>query len=147
MTRYAQLVVLLLSFLLPLQVGAEALFTASCPQMISTQAMPAAKASTMGCCGEAAQGSQKKGSQKKVSQQEESTAKPCAEPSHSDEPQKTSHCQSAFACSLCKTPAQLNLLHLTLIANDTNLSRLHIAPYSPSVTFNPASIWRPPCIS
>jgi hypothetical protein len=118
MTRYTLLVVLLLSILMPLQVAAEAMLSASpCPEEMAMAMDDTDSGESMPCCPD------------------------------KDETTNATSCKTTKSCHLCKTPGQVYLPVPTVFTSFADLS-LSLKPPLPRITaLNPASIWRPPSIS
>jgi hypothetical protein len=115
MRRYSLLFILLLSFVMPLQVAAEILLSASpCPEEMAMVMDESGDSETMPCCPDA------------------------------DEGDAINSCETAKSCHLCKTPVQVYLytpasfFSLSSLSAHTKTRPLNLA------VFNPASIWRPP---
>lgn len=135
--------VLVLSFLMPLQVVAEALLFASpCPvklqysaaQLDPDSADPELEMAAMPCCPEAQNRTLKE------------TTKLNAEWLTTDFSDKNtnSQCNNLSSCHLCKVPVQLNFSSAKLMASIAVVSHFVNSSSQVSGLFNPASIWRPP---
>jgi hypothetical protein len=118
MPRYILLVVLLLSILMPLQVAAEVLLSASaCPEKMTMTMDDMESSDSMPCCPD------------------------------EDDTSNLNPCKTAKTCHLCKTPAQVYLLVPSVFTSLADLA-LSPKPASPRLTvLNPANIWRPPSVS
>ncbi len=118
MRRYPLLFILLLSFMMPLQVAAEILLSATqCPEETTMQMDESGAGETMPCCPE------------------------------EDDTDKVNQCKTAQSCHLCKTPVQV-FIYSPAPFSSLLISSLHLKTPSVTLTvFNPASIWRPPNIS
>jgi hypothetical protein len=118
MRRYPLLFILLLSFLMPLQVAAEILLSASpCPEEMTMVMDEAGSSEAMPCCPDA------------------------------DDTDTVNPCETTKSCQLCKTQGQVYLHSPTLFSSHSNLSTHVKTPPLIVAVFNPASIWRPPSAS
>ncbi len=118
MTRYTLFVVLLLSILMPLQVAAEALLSASpCPEEMTMAMDDTDSGESMPCCPD------------------------------EDDASNTNPCKTAKTCHLCKTQGQFFLAVPSIFESLADLSISPKPPLPHITALNPASIWRPPSIS
>ena len=117
MTRYTAMVVLLLSILMPLQVAAEALLSASpCPGEMSLAMDDTDSGEPMPCCLD-------------------------------EDTKNSDTCKTAKTCYICKTPGQVYLPVPSVFASLADLSLSPKPLLSHLKALNPASIWRPPSVS
>lgn len=115
MYRYPLLLILLLSFVMPLQVASEILLSASpCPEEMTMVMDEAGVSEAMPCCTDA------------------------------DDTDKVNPCETAKSCHLCKTPVQVYLYNPASFSSLSSLSAHVKTPPWIVAIFNPASIWRPP---
>ena len=145
MRRTSLLIILLLSFLMPLQVVAEVLFAFYCPMSMqnsgNTNLLAASNTESelaaMPCCPEAKNKISPSSSQKTNATDE------LGKPDSNQKPAKSS-CKTFSSCHLCKTPVQLNIQSAQLMAPSAVVTRFFNSPSQVNGLFNPASIWRPP---
>jgi hypothetical protein len=115
MHRYSLFFILLLSFVMPLQVAAEILLSASpCPEEMTMVMDEFGGSETMPCCPDA------------------------------DEGDAINSCETAKSCHLCKTPVQVYLYAPASFFSFSSLSTHSKTRPLNLAVFNPASIWRPP---
>ena len=115
MRRYSLLFILLLGFVMPLQVAAEILLSASpCPEEMTMVMEDSGDSEAMPCCPDA------------------------------DDSDAVNSCETAKSCHLCKTPAQVDFSSAASFCSLSNLSAHAKAHPLNTAVFNPASIWRPP---
>jgi len=118
MTRYTLFVVLLLSILMPLQVAAEVLLSASlCPEEMTLAMDDTDSGESMPCCPD------------------------------EDDTKNTNTFKTAKTCHLCKTPGQVYLSVPCVFTSLADLSQSPKPPLPRLTAVNPASIWRPPSVS
>ena len=117
MAKYTLFTVLLLSILMPLQVAAEALLSASpCPMEMTM-----------------------------VDDTDSNEAMPCCPDDH--DTSSTNTCKTAKTCHPCKTPCQVYLPATAFFTSLADLSLAPKPPLFHPTALNPASIWRPPSAS